>query len=580
MPLPPLLSSHKKSWDSSSSSILNNIHFIIALLILLFTPCSIFASPLPWAAADSQKNAAVSAVYDITQAPYNADGTDSLDDSTALEDAIHDAISANIGAIIRIPAGTYYLDTYIPPTITTDLHIQGDGQGVTILSGVNRSLSSQAKMFPIQSPSFELSNLTILDWKNRQIVFPRPGAQSISIHDCTFERVGGQSNSYMSVLDTESTSGINLSLVRIYNNVVRGGSGAAEGGGLVRIGKNTSAEKVFIHNNTISDIKTSAITIGFSTPGVTVREIQVTNNIIDGVNTETRDDPKGIMVQGFDVKIADNSVRKVTCNAGCSDIEGIYTKALYGIITRNFVEDASGEIGSDGAITVKGKNRGESDQLGYGIIVSNNHIRRTSAVEDGKHIGIYIKTSESTVQGNWIENFNSGIQLAIGGSDYHSIIGNQIHNTTYGLDKGFSILAFVDGTEGVIIKDNIIGPGNAYGGINVRYTSGTGEANQVIVSGNMINGGTFGEAASGPNGNEYSGIRIRSTNPLNHLIITDNSIRNTRIGLDFSFADADVSDVWSFRNHFQDVHDYYKNESNVTNFHQSTPAGNANFGTP
>lgn len=67
----------------------------------------------------------------ITSAPYNAVGTDTLDDSTALQAAV-EVVGGSGGGLITIPAGTYYLDK--PVLIRyNNIVIRGAGKGTTTL---------------------------------------------------------------------------------------------------------------------------------------------------------------------------------------------------------------------------------------------------------------------------------------------------------------------------------------------------------------------------------------------------------------------------------------------------------------
>ena len=74
----------------------------------------------------------------INATDFGADGSDALDDSVALDNALDAAIAA--GTILYIPAGTYRIGTPLLPAYTSvrkAISILGDGMGNTVLLGTN-----------------------------------------------------------------------------------------------------------------------------------------------------------------------------------------------------------------------------------------------------------------------------------------------------------------------------------------------------------------------------------------------------------------------------------------------------------
>lgn len=70
-------------------------------------------------------------LIDVTQAPYNADNTGSVDTSSAIQSAIDAATS---GQVVYLPAGTYLLDNPIfMGTNFSGKSFRGDGIGITVI---------------------------------------------------------------------------------------------------------------------------------------------------------------------------------------------------------------------------------------------------------------------------------------------------------------------------------------------------------------------------------------------------------------------------------------------------------------
>ncbi len=80
----------------------------IGITTILESPDYIFLSDDP--IVDS------TTILDVTKAPYNADNTNTLDASVAIQAAVNDAISANDGTIVYLPTGKYRIDSTISLT--------------------------------------------------------------------------------------------------------------------------------------------------------------------------------------------------------------------------------------------------------------------------------------------------------------------------------------------------------------------------------------------------------------------------------------------------------------------------------
>jgi hypothetical protein len=108
---------------------------------------------------------ALAATYNVTSSPYNANGADGADDTSAFQSALT-AAAANRGTLY-IPAGTYYISSQLTNPSQKGLTIRGDGDSsvVVLTSGtnlLNLSMSSVSEHVAVRSIKFSTSSSSAL----------------------------------------------------------------------------------------------------------------------------------------------------------------------------------------------------------------------------------------------------------------------------------------------------------------------------------------------------------------------------------------------------------------------------------
>jgi hypothetical protein len=129
----------------------------------------------------------------VNATDFGADGSDALDDSVALDNALDAAIAA--GTILYIPAGTYRIGSPVFPAYTPDkkaISILGDGMGSTVLLGTNPANPiidlTSTNVFSVQ---FYLQDFTFEGGRDQLFadVTPLDNADAIKLADTFIKRV-------------------------------------------------------------------------------------------------------------------------------------------------------------------------------------------------------------------------------------------------------------------------------------------------------------------------------------------------------------------------------------------------------
>jgi hypothetical protein len=149
-----------RSCAGMKTTILQNLRLLSCSLVLATSP------------------AAFAAIHNVTSSPYNANGSDMTDDTTAIQDAIDDAAATN--GTVYIPAGTYRISSTLTNTsYQNGFTIKGDGASSILL------LTSTGTHLLDLTFSSHINTLTIRDLKLRvgangvanaalKVVFPNP----------------------------------------------------------------------------------------------------------------------------------------------------------------------------------------------------------------------------------------------------------------------------------------------------------------------------------------------------------------------------------------------------------------------
>lgn len=222
-------------------------------------------------------------------------------------------------------------------------------------------------------------------------------------------------------------------------------------------------------------------------------------NIVSSVsNAETH----AAICFGKRVVMTDNTVLDLY-NAGNEDSEALYTKARFFTISNNVVED--GGYCGQGAIAVKGLNRGETQTTpyGYGGTVIGNTIRNDGTTAD--QTGIYIQAENVTCIGNYTEGCTK-YDIAIAARDGHAV--NVSNNVSVASAAAFPILSFLDANDVIISKNTIsewLGEASALSAA-IQIETGTVGPKQVSVEGNVVS------LASGSIASSVYGVRLNTEN--------------------------------------------------------------------
>lgn len=350
----------------------------------------------------------------VKDAPFNATGDGSTDDTVAVQAAL-DAAEA-VGCGVYFPAGTYRLLEF---TIPSNCKVYGDGQGATTLKAVDGAVLNILLNVPTTSSNVRVRDLTMDGNRdNAGMVDAFSAPCNVGGTDVTFEQC----------------------------EITRGTFTGAFVGADAEVAKNVTFEGCYIHDNGgVTDDAGNGV--GISSGGVmTPQDIKILNCVIKGNhNTITKPNDssgvnlevKGVRIQGCtfednfnvaggqivihgdngdgicDADICDNTIRSTTNFGTPTDrTEGIEIQGKKFNISRNKMylmnTDASGisvgtEPVADGGFGIIEHN--EIEGCGQGIALSNN-TPLSNVIVDGNRV--------DAIQG-------------IGTSDTHSYI-NIINN--------------------------------------------------------------------------------------------------------------------------------------------------------
>lgn len=360
------------------------------------------------------------------------------DDSTAF----FNAIQAADGKPVYIPPGPCLLSTIASKTITKDIILIGAGPNVSILDGNgNQAIKVyNGKKVHIQGIKFQDFN-TAITQQNSSDITPE-----IKVYNSEF--TGG---AYGISLDCKVTYA-DISHSKFYSLTSTGACVA------LRLGTNTYADQAYS------------------------KKYMITHNTFDSIVGTGDVEVHAILLYGKEVIVEDNIIDTVNSSSGSKlAVEGIYTKALYGSISRNIMTDAGHRAG---AIAVKGTRRGETTSpQGFLTTVSGNILVFKSPGNTQR--GISIHTDDVLVTKNQIEGADYGITLQGNFEQENiSIVDNKISN------PGYAAISAGDYGSGLKIADNqVYNPGGAYAVTNaygIMVASNNGNLLNASVQDNQV----------------------------------------------------------------------------------------------
>ncbi len=342
------------------------------------------------------------------------------DDSVAVQNALITALSTN--KPLYFPPGTYTLSGWVAPSISGSLVVKGDNATIT------NTFNSTDFIQLSGGASLSIEGLTFTNWKFGVFTHNNIAGSQINhirLNKCSFTNVVCG----IATATTSSAVGaVNIGEVRVdscyFNNI-----------GRASIDLNSSGliTNVWITNNDISNVSANQLSGrkhginvqgGYQTINGTYSTTRfISNNRISGVSNNTTDDCLGIGAEGYFCHVSNNHLRDVTKVSGeSSNNDGIYVKSAYSIIEGNTLFNCAQ---SQGAINVKGINRGESaENFGYASIVTHNNIVNTDASGRLRHCGIDVFTEDSLITNNIIEGVSFGIRFETTATD--SVAKNNI----------------------------------------------------------------------------------------------------------------------------------------------------------
>lgn len=395
-----------------------------------------------------------------------------IDDAGALQTAINKAISLDKELII--PAGVYNLGSWTDFDLQNDIIIRGDGKESTrlIIPEGNRFLRPQNNVnVHIEGVSFEGSqNVIGIAGDVKRLVLKDVGFYDgyVMVQEVT-EGVKIK-KLQLNDIEAEPVYGVvHLHTINIDRAII---DGVESDGGIrvIRIGNNTNEQQPFVRN-------------------IDIRHCKIIN--------ASRDDPgevQGILIYGTGVTIEYNYLENITGYDG--DCEGIYTKVVNGLISRNILINAGQD---ESAINIKGRLLSDPDQStpnSYGMICESNIITFDDDHQYTITRGINIQAEDCQVRNNTISGTTfEGIKVHLGSGDNIHIIGNKV-KSIQGTSTSTTAAISVDAGSNHQIKDNeitnIVGTQGHAAGIAVRNRTGETTSN-IVVAGNVIDGiGTWG----------------------------------------------------------------------------------------
>ncbi|WP_168119583.1 fibronectin type III domain-containing protein [Paenibacillus sp. HB172176] len=279
---------------------------------------------------------AFAATIDVTA--YGANGTDTADDSAAIQNAIN---AASSGDTVLIPAGTYYMSVLVDGK--SGVKIAGADRDTTIIKFTTTS-NTNTMFYLHNTTNAEVSSLT-LDAANNA------SAQSVVYSD------GGSNNKMrnLSVKDLVASSGFgpfalfgnDTDNLEISNNIITNVGVNSDWGGGVRVG--WGSNNVLIENNVVADTGRGGIFVNDNSPGAIVRGNMITGTgkKLEGLGIELHTNVDNSIVENNHVDHWISTVRSayiavrnnvVTATDGTVGNIGLEIMVDHGVTSNNLVD--------------------------------------------------------------------------------------------------------------------------------------------------------------------------------------------------------------------------------------------------
>ncbi|MEM7173038.1 MAG: hypothetical protein AAF530_22945, partial [Pseudomonadota bacterium] len=365
------------------------------------------------------------AVYDITEAPYNAACNGSADDSAAFEKAVDD------GGRFYLPPGSRCV------LKSTSLHPWK--KNVTFFGAEDARENTHIDIS--SGGNFELQNgasvgLYNLSFKNGGDFIVANGSLAGAVPEFVCQNNVWENVKTWCLRWSDNSENANGKITRLRVSGNQASLGA-DGEGLYAFGG--MYEDVQIINNFQRGGK-RGVQLGFSADSDTAGEVNerrsflISGNVIsdiDGNNTSGGVVVSCIYASGRNITISENVCSNIydqnEANTGC-----IYTKAQHVAIRSNSLSDCGAR---DGAIVVAGYDEDvaiESCTQGHCArqsVIANNSVRNTDFGLKN-YSCVWVQSQNAIVSGNQLDGCtDAAVEVAQGGTHHNVIItGNQVHN--------------------------------------------------------------------------------------------------------------------------------------------------------
>ena len=407
---------------------------------------------------------------------YGADGDGLNDDGVAINNAIGQSLQTDVDAAVPFgsPGNTYLCTTWTPVDSTAVIRLKGHGY---TLKGPSTQVD-----FCRPGTTVEISPHVYFDhWLSG---FERETADSGTLVKMSFD-AGRYTDFSGKVINLERA----LANFRLSHSFFEN----TDGGYVVRLGTNSYAnqqtwEKLQLLFNHFKDVD-GASTLSTSPALIYGKDVAIIGNIVEGIS-----------------------------QTGTGEAWGFYTKALYGLVALNQIDNIVADGNSDNSgLNIKGTARGTSvSPNGIGSLTLANIIRNIGA-SNVRGIGIRSQADEHYIMANFIEDAGlTGILIDGVSCDHCAALFNRI---IFATDTGTIGISLAQAGTGIrSIGDEVV---NAATGIRVA-TDALNTANNVVVSDAMLR--VTGSAI----------LASPSTTAINGLLLVNNVVPAATNGIQFN----------------------------------------------
>lgn len=385
-------------------------------------------------------------VLDVTQ--YGADGSDSNDDTAAINSAIA-ALSSTGSNVLYFPAGTYLIDPATNSSVTADyVWVKGDGYGSVLKrlgAGGNGPLLKLDNLLGVRATHLRFDVNAAADADSG---ISANNATDVLIQDCTFINSGGYTaaNAQNAAVKADNCPALWIVRNRVDGLMIDATSPSGGGPG------------VFIKDNYLTSVPYAAIIYRATGPNA-IRACQISGNIVNGIRGTY-----GIQFGGLggtdegtdcnDIHVVENQIIG-SWGASVTAISGGTTadQNKGWVIAKNIVHPDNNQNQNDtlaGIHIATGSEQKLDDLLLSGNVVKNmrgasisvsgrfqdvrivgNHLGQTGGIQVGSQEGSSSGAARALVEANMCTaSYGSGLSLrAVEGNLYAKVVCNTLRDS-------------------------------------------------------------------------------------------------------------------------------------------------------